>query len=637
MANPAIAAGGGIFGSLLGGKLGQDQMDWFKEALVNVFQNQNEANNFGRTYGRGFIDPAGDQAQNLLKLASQGLFGGDFGSMNTLQNGLQGAIQGINPGQFQQSGMTPEMQQIMSMLGGSAQGTQGTQDLLKSVVANGGGSQPSQDIWDSLRNMSLGRGAHNEAQQDAAFKLLTNPQSDFTNQLRNTGAGVVQNGGQTPNLQNAMKALFGISDAGGSNPNMDAGMQKALSLLSGNSDLMNQLGQAGLGGLQSNLGTSGLTQTGAAGEKTALAGLQAHGANPTTNFFAGRGAELAGQDAVLPTLLATSLARDEATSQFKNASEAAREQAISRGGGPGSLTANGTTNDALADFAERGASGISSAVGDALQKQQGLGLQQQANGAQMGLGAGQIQSSNLGQYGDLLSSLENNAVNRFGTAGGMLGQAQQGNLSQTGLGMQGVQGLSELQSRNVLQALGMIPGMENAATSKAGTFGNLGLGAGQLDNSNQALGGQLNNSGNNTLLQALQGLQGNLNQANNYTLGAGGLVNNMSGTQGNLLNSLFGNQLGAGQLGMNQQNSFYSNLANLFQGQQGMVNSQLGMNSDALKTLLGAGGIGFDYANGALRGMPQTFSPLNPHSPLGEGIQKASGGLGDIFKGIFGG
>lgn len=634
MAGPA-AAGAGIVGSLISGKLGQDQLDWFKNALMNVLNNQNESNNFGRTYALSNLNPATDQSKNFLNLASQGLFNGDFGSMNVLQNGLQGQLNNLNPSQFQQSGVTPEMQQIMQMLGGTSGGLGGTNDLMQQVVRNGGGSQQGQDIFSALQSLSQGRGANNDAQSNSAYKMLTNPQSAFTQSAQNVGQNSIQNGGMTNSLRDAISAAMGISNAGGSNSNIDAGISKSLGLMNNPSDLMNQLSQAGLSGLQSNMGTSGLTQTGAAGEQTALQGLQQHGANPTTNFFAQRGAQLAGQDAVLPTLLATSLARDEATHQYKNAAEAANTQALSRGGGPGATVANGATNSALADFAEKGAQGISSAVGDTLQKQQALGLQQQQNGAQMGLGAGQIQSSNLGQYGSLLSSLENNAVSRYGTAGGMLGNAQQGNTAQSALGLQGLQGLSGLQSQNVLSALGLIPSMENSATNKAGTFGNLGLGAGQLENSNMALGGNLNNSYNNTILNALQGMQGNVNQANNYTLGAGGLQNNMAGTQGNLLNSILNGQLGGSQQGTNQMNSFYNALNGLFNGQQGLVNSQLNMNNQGLQALLNSGGMGFDLSRTALSGMPQTFGNYRPNSPMGEGVAGAASGMGDLMKIFF--
>lgn len=631
----ASEAGGGLIGSLLGGILGQNGQDWYKNSLITILNNLNSANSFGLKYGQDQFNPASTSAQHLLDLAPQMLFNGDFGSMNTLQNSVQGSLGNLNPSQFQQSATSPEMQQILQLLGGVSGGLNGSQGLMSNVVQNGGGSQQSQDIWDSLKNLSSGNGANNNAQSDAAFKLLTNPQSSFTNTAKDVGQGVLQNGGMTNSLQSALSALMGISNAGGSNANMDAGMQTALGLLSGQSPLLSQMGQAGMQGLQSNLGTAGLTQTGAAGEKTALQGLQNNGANPTTDFFTQRGAQLAGQDAVLPTLLATSMARDEATNQNKNAAEAARTQALSHGGGPGALVANGTTNSALTDFADKGAQNISSAVGDTLQKQQALGLQQQSNGAQMGLGGGQIQSNNLGKYGDLLSSLENNAVNRYGTAGSLLGGAQSGQTAQTALGLQGVQGLSGLQSNNILQALSQIPGLENSATNKAGTFGNLGLGAGQLDNANQALGGSLNNSGNNTLLQALQGLQGNVNQANNYSLGAAGTQNSMAGTQGNILNSIFGNQLGGSQLGMNQQNSFQQALSSLLGGQQNLVNSQLGMYGTAYNPLMNIGNQAFGHANTAVGGMPNIFNPASANSPMAGGVAGAAGSLGDLLKGVF--
>lgn len=633
MANP-IDAGAGILTSIASGILGNQQDKWQKNTLIDVLNQLRGSNQWGLEYGQQQFNPASATAQQLLQIIP-GLLFGDNGDVNVLQRALQGAIGGINPGQFQQSAITPEMQQVLSQLGNTAGSNNGTQDLLRSVIGNGGGSQQGQDIWDSLRSLSLGRGANNNAQSDAAFKLLTNPQSSFTNNVRDAAGSALD--GSTPGLQSALAAIQQIVNAGGSNKNMDAGLQAALGLLSGRSGNLDALSQAGASGLSSNLGVSGLTPTGAKGEQTALEGLQRHGANPTTDFFTSRGAQLAGQDAVLPTLLATSIARDEATKQYKNAAEEARSKALSLGGGPGSVVANGTSNDALADFADRGAEGISSAVGDTLLKQQALNLQQQGQGAQMGLGGGQIQASNLGQYGDLLASLENNATNRFGTSGNMLSQAQQGGLAQTGLGLQGIQGLSGLQSQNILSALGLVPGMENAGTNRAGTMGGLGLNAEQIDLARLAQGGNLNNSFNNTLLHALQGMQGNVNQANNYTLGASGALNNMTGTEGGLLDSIFRNQLGGSQQGTNQSNSFYNALNQLFGQQNTSIGNTSSMYNTGFNPLMNIGNQSFNYANNALGGIANLFRGYQPGTSLAQGITGAGKGWGELFKAFTGG
>lgn len=632
----ADSGGGSPLLDVIGGFMGQNQQDWYKNTLVQIMNGLNNAQGQGWTYGQNQFNPASATAQGLNSAGSQLLFGhdGQPGSMTQFQDQLQAALGGVNQGQFQNSGLTPQMLQALSAMQGSAGGLGNAQGLMNQVIANGGGSAQSQSIWNNLNNLATGQGPNNSALSQQGYNLLMNPGSAMTTALQNGGQNAVQNGGMTNTLQTASNGLQDIINHGGSNGNMDQGVAQALSMLSGSNPYSQALMQQGQGGMASNLGVQGLTATGAQGESAALQGIQNQGATQDSNFFTNRGQQLASKDAVLPAMLSANLARDQATQTFKNAGEAARDQAFAHGGGPGAVVANGTTNQALADYSDKGAQGVSNAVQNSLLNSQGLNLQQQGQGAQMGLQGGQLQLGNLNDYSSLLSSLENNATNRYGVGGGLVGNA--GNLAnQTSqIGMQGLGNLSSLQSQNLLGSLGQMTGVQNSATNNAGTMGQLGLGAGNLQQGNQQLGGNLTNMLNQTSLAGLQGLQGNLNQANNYTLGASGALNNMTGTQGGLYNSMFGNNVNAGQLGTGQTSNFYQALSSLFGQNNSLNNNQIGMMNNGMNTLTNIGNAGFGYANTANQGLAHLFSTYQPGNALGNSLSQAGR---DVLTGAGGG
>src|SRR4051794_13637881 len=114
------AAGGGLLGTLLGGFMGQNAQDWYKNSLMQVWNNMQTANSTGYNNAQSQFNPASAAAQSLLGLAPQLLFGHDGipGSMTGMQDQLQAAMGGINQGQFQGSGLTPQMQQMLEAMGG---------------------------------------------------------------------------------------------------------------------------------------------------------------------------------------------------------------------------------------------------------------------------------------------------------------------------------------------------------------------------------------------------------------------------------------------------------------------------------------------------------------------------------------
>jgi hypothetical protein len=634
-----LSAGSSILGGLLGGFTGNNQLDWYKSALMTVLQNMQQTQGFGEQYGQQNFNPASSAAQGLLDRAPQLLFGNSDGStpgdLTNLSSYLQQAFGGINPSTFQQSGLTAGGQGALQGMGGTAASLSNPMSLLSNVIGNGGGSAQSQQIWNALQGLAGGNTPGMQNLQASGVNLLQNPQNPMTNTATQQAINSIGQGGMTNGLNFAQNAAQFMANSGGSNANMNQGMQTALGLLGGQSPYISNLAQAGMGGLQSNLGVAGLTNTGAQGESAALGGIQNQGATQDSNFFEKAGQSLT-QPAVLPTLMATSMARDQATGNMEQAAEGARAQALARGGGPGSVVANGATNQGLADFADQGARGISNAVENSLIQQQGLGLQQQQQGAQMGLQGGQLQLGNLSNASGLLNGLENTATNRFGVSGGLLGNAQGLSSNMTGQGLSGVQGLSGLQSQNVLSALGMMPGIANSAAGQANTFGNLGLGTGQLNLQNLAQGGNFLQQYNNGIMGGNQGLQGNLNQANNYTLGASGALQGLGGTQGSILNNILGGNLSGSQLGMNQASNYYGALQGLISGQQGMVNTDMGMYNPAMSTLTDIGRSAFGLAGQGTSGIAGLFGNYNPNNnPMGQGLSSASAGLPGLLSAIF--
>jgi hypothetical protein len=635
-------ADNGLLGSLLGFLSGNSQQKWDRNALVNVLNTLNQANSFGTQYGRGFLDPAGDAAKELLTRAGMFTWGNDGnpGALSSLGDRVNSTYQNLTPGQFAQN----VIQQNPGMFDSTMQGMQGAagqagglQDVFSKILAQGGRTEDGQNLSARLFDLINGQGAQLQGMGDQGFKMLMNPSSQMTRTMQGVGSDAAQNGGFNSGLESALAAALGISNAGGTNGNIDAGISNALRLAGGgNTAGLDALRKAGLGGLTSNLGVAGLTPTGAQGETTALQGLQNGGATGFTQFMQNRGAQLAGQDAVLPTLLAMDMARGDAATQYQHAAEKARSQALAHGGG-GSVVANGTANDAMSEFADQAAQGISKNVTDTLFGQQGLGLQQQAQGANMGLQAAGQETTRLNNFGNLLQGLEDVATRRYGVGGGLLAGAEGQATQNQGVGLGALSNFTGQQSDNVLKALGLVPGIQNAATNNAGTLGGLGLGAGQLDLGTAQAGGNLLNQFNQLRLGGMNSLTGLLGQENQYNLGAGGLVNQAVGNQGSILNNLFGNQLAGQQLGMSQTNSFYQTLSDLMRNQLGVAGLGTGLFQTGLGSLGNSGNTAFGYAQTGLGGQAGLFGRGTSQGNNGAiGLGNAAGSIGDLIS-ILGG
>lgn len=541
-----MSSPGNPISSLLNTLFAGQDAKWGQSSLVNVLNTMNSANNTGLGLGVGSFAPANAGAQSNLGTA-QNLLGSPTGGLGNLQEQIYGATNQITPGQFQQSGLQGHNGDVLNYMGNStAQGALGAQDN------NGMGSQ-------AYMNLLAGGGNVNGSQQGALDALMAQINGGGTNgDLTAAGRAAVGNGGLN-GYDSRLQALgdYNLSRNGYVDPNLTT------------------LGNAGTAGVQN----QGLTATGQQAQQTALGGVQRGGQTATTQALQGIGTNFAGQQALLPTALAASFAKDQAGQQARKSAADFQAQALARGGGAGSTVANGAANSGMADFADNIAQAQSNAYQNSLVQQQGLNLQQQGQGAQMALGAGNLAAGQLGTYGSLLT------------------------------GQQGVQNQTYATGGNQLAAAA------GGANASANTYGNLGVAGGQLGNNTLGIGtGALNNAtGNQT--SAAQGINGLTATQLQALLGAGSGLNANAGTANTAYNNNLNGQLGSQALGNTQANSYYSNLNNLFGSQTANNGTSLGLNNNALGNLTTLSGQGLDYAGKGLAGQANLFQ------------QYASGGL----------
>jgi hypothetical protein len=273
--------------------------------------------------------------------------------------------------------------------------------------------------------------------------------------------------------------------------------------------------------------------------------------------------------------------REEATNDIMGQMQAVYRQAQARGGAPGSLTASGTGNQMLADFADQAAR----------------------------LQSDSARKAFLGQEDKILQD-KSIAGNVAGVGAGLANSAEQNATARTG------------------QAFSAIPGTQNAATS----FMNSLLGAGG-DAGNQEVSRM--NSGTNmasTLLGSQNAAAGQFNNAlgnqNQYALGGGQLANNGSANQANILNNV--NQTGlqgaSTQIGgTNQaQGNTLNGWSNLASAQQNATNPLTQMGGQAL---------GYGATNLGMMSAP--FKNLGAwNNPSGSQVAASGGIAGGILGAI---
>jgi hypothetical protein len=350
----------------------------------------------------------------------------------------------------------------------------------KDIFRGGGWSPAGGGLMDFASRLQNGETPEMGQMSQTGRGMLENwGQSDFTNALRDMATTNVRYGGQTDLLRNAANYADSIFQTGGATDFTKAAQARAIDKL---------------------------------------------GSNPVLSM----------EDAV-------AMSRDQAGTAALQRAKAARRQALARGGGPGTVVANGATNEAMGDFADQAMQAEAAAGRDAMLKQQELGLQ------------------------DVLQSAK-------------LGEGSQG-----------------LENNRLLTALGLFPEIQRAATGQLSAAGNLGLGGDQSDLGRATLGGSLLNNYLGAQLGAGNLGQETLRGMNQYALGAGNLANSANQNRGALalgsqqagrqnFESMLQAYLGA----LGAQGSAMNNGFNWFNSQ--FTNPSLQIGEQAMKPLQTFGG-----------------------------------------------
>lgn len=556
----SIGGVGNLFGGVMSGISGQQALDWLRGAYTN---NLNYGREQANTWGQNWWNTGGAARENALNA------GNNFGPM---VNG------GIAPYMDAASGLAGRVPGLMDQYGGPFQsgqtdaGAAGLEDILRQgadIFGGGGWSPEGRSIFNQGDQMATGQNDPMRALTNIGQNFLnTGGRTGFNQQVQDRAGETLDAGGMTDVLRRAFEGALGIAGDGGKTDYSQAGIQQLLNMLKNGGETAGtrKLDDAGTNALTGNLGVAGLTTTGAAGELAALQGIQAGGSTALTKALQLKAREILAQDPTLTLEQAVSMARDAAATAAGQQGKTLRARALARGGGPGGVVASGSQNDAMADFADQMMQAEAGAGRDALMKQQGVLGEEQKLGASLGLGAGDLEKDILGTYSSLLGGLEGVAANRFSTGGDLLGKGTALATDRAQVGSSGIASLGSLETQRLLQALGLLPQIQGAATSNAGTMGGLGM-AGDTSQINRV------NSGTNMLSEWLRSAIGGsnisnnaLNSAQNFGLGAG----NLSSGAANNLGSL---GLGTGNLGQNRFN-------NLF----GAVNAGINTQGNALNT-----------------------------------------------------
>lgn len=482
--------------------------------------------------------------------------------------------------------------------------------------------QMGRDAWAGYQGGGWSEAGQNGLNWGSDFANLNTPDGQT---LSDAGRGILGTGGATAFNMGVTDRAGDALNRGGMTNTLDGALQWAGNTLNGGGSTANTygLGQGGAGlmfdggqtgntgnlsqfgnrELQGNLGTGGLTGTGAAGMQVALRGLGEGGQSEFGNAIQSYATGLMKQNPLMTMEQAMSMAQDAAGTQYANAAEAVSARAIARGGGAGATVANGAQNRALSEFAEQGAEGVAKAGRDAAMTQQQLELQRLNSGLGFGLNALGDQNNRLGTFGGILGGLENTAANRFNTGGSFLSQADNNATSRFNAGVGATQAAGSLENQRFIDAMGQMVGVQNSANNNMNVLGGLGINAEGSQNNFLGTGTSMLNSNQNFRLGGLGAYNNGLGQMNNYALGQGrlgmeGIQNQMTGNQ-NQFNSYLAGQnagvnnaatnfgirnqagtaLGSGQASQlpwyNAGNQILGNYANQLVQQQGMYGNMM--------------------------------------------------------------
>lgn len=502
----------------------QHQQEWENGLRMEEFNRRNAANERGVESWNASADPARDTALQLRDLFTNYLLG-ENGSQEQVRQ-LLSTYPGLIDQLFGESsnpwdrGLSPEQRAVMQQNLDARGGFMGGFD-----TAMGGFQNPNQpgreDAMARFMDMLNGQGGEMASLADVGTGLLgQRGETDFTRNTTDRAMDMFNRGGMTDPLQRAWAGAGSIADA--------------------------------------------------------------QGATGTTNALQGRGLDLLGREALLPMDQAYQIAREDAARNAEGAFKRAQRQALARRGEAASVVAaGGSEGDAMSEWADAAARGVSDAGRNALVSQQGLNLQQMGQGTQM---------ANLGQ---------------------------------------------SMETQRLLEALGMMPTVANSAANNVSTYGGAALGAGNLANSRMNTGTGLLDLYNRTRLGAGNLMNSGLQDMGQYQLGMGGLANNFGNSYQNAGNNYFDQLLRGGTFGQERNTQQFNANQNYYQNTVGFNRDNMTGIGTSLDNLYRLASLGADYARAGLTGQNYGMTPAqnmaNPWAAIGSGIANTDWG------GLFGG
>lgn len=560
----------GIFGSIFSGLSQQRLNNWLKGAAIMAHQHavagnaaatdayyriQSLVQNPNAEITNGMLRQILDQAPFLQKS-----FEDQVGKVDQLYKNADERFNSTNQ---------QEAQQALRLLG--AQG--GNLGATAQSVFEGGGWTPQyQDLFDRLAPYMSGRGSNSQiALDDVGSNLIgQRGQTALTNSLTDAAMRASDSGGMDADLRGARNIALGTLGAQGKTPGLENLSAQALRLLSSG-------------------GANAYTD---AGSDAGLGIIRQGGENDTTRFMQGRGADLAGREALLPMDQAVGMATEDAQNRLVRQAEKLREQARLRGG---EFVRSGASNEGLWDVSSEIGERVAEARRQAMLTQQGLQQQENQIGAGLLSSGGGLANSRLGTGANTLSSLQDIAARRLGVGASLAPAGEQ------------------IAAGREATALGGITGVTDAATQALAAYLRSGIDAGGLENARMGTGAGMANSYNQSVQQALAQFLAGQGQQNQYALGAGGLANASQGTQAGIYNNIFGNDLARQGLGVQAAGSQAQAGQNALAGQNNLYNSFNNAYSNASGQLSNSAADMLRYASSWIPGM-------NPFGQLG-GLQ----------------
>jgi hypothetical protein len=595
----SAAAIGQLLGQLIpsiGGGISQSHMnDWLKAMSVNQLNAANQWTGYGLDRTNEAYGPLADWAKSQLGpyndyMNNANMFMGDQGQQMFGQYANA-------PWSQQGMAQSPYFDQTTQALQGYGQAAQPGMQLGQQLMSGqnpwSGQSQQAQGV---MQDILMGRSGFQGAAMDQSERMVNNGGETGLNR------GVVDR-------MNDANAMGGYSGRLGQGADIAASLASAGGMTPGLQNMIGT-GQGLIGmGTDSTYGSTGQTAAGQQAQQIGLQTLLGQGNNAATDYLSGRGQELSGKDPLLSMKDLLSFTQDQSARQRLQQAEAMQRQAQKRGGGPGTIS--GQSNAAMSEFMDAALGAEADARQKAITGQQGLGLQQLAQGL-----------SAVGQGGGLAADREKAAQNLFLTP-------EQLALQRMGVGINAgsnlMQGGESLASGNLQNSLGQINNYQNTANNYMGQTTDAAFKGSADQLSRMGMGNTLGNS----YLQSLMGGAQNAQNLWNFDLGTMGQGNAMNlanaGFGAGLQNNIYGNynadqaqnlaRNAASYTGANTAMGWNNNAANNMWNQVNAGQNALGN--------MGGNWLG-QFAGPAMSGYLRVGQPQyqNPWSQLGANTQQ---------------